>query len=84
MTLKLRCTLLKTIRYLNFKGLKVGDNITFEFADYKIKKKIRGIGYSPEYVYHASTSSVIRILPKSVLPICHIRHFQRIMFRIMF
>ena len=41
------------------KGLKVGDNITFEFEGYKIEKEIRGLGYSPEYVYHASTSSVI-------------------------
>ncbi len=45
--------------FANAKGLKVGDNITFEFADYEIEKKIRGLGYSPEYVYHASTSSVI-------------------------
>ena len=45
--------------FADAKGLKVGDNITFEFEDYKITKKIRGIGYSPEYVYHASTASVI-------------------------
>ena len=45
--------------FADAKGLKVGDNITFEFADYEIEKKIRGLGYSPEYVYHASTSSVI-------------------------
>ena len=41
------------------KGLKVGDNITFEFKGYEITKKIRGLGYSPEYVYHASTYSVL-------------------------
>ncbi|MBQ2652020.1 MAG: ABC transporter permease [Methanobrevibacter sp.] len=40
-------------------GLKVGDNITFEFNGIKIEKTIRGLGYSPEYVYHASKSSVI-------------------------
>ena len=45
--------------FADAKGLKIGDKITFEFADYKIEKKIKGIGYSPEYVYHASTSSVI-------------------------
>ena len=45
--------------FADAKGLKVGDNITFEFTDYKIKNEIKGIGYSPEYVYHASQSSVI-------------------------
>ena len=45
--------------FADAKGLKVGDNITFKFEDYKIEKKIKGIGYSPEYVYHASKSSVI-------------------------
>lgn len=45
--------------FADAKGLKVGDNITFEFEGYEIEKKIRGLGYSPEYVYHASTSSVI-------------------------
>ncbi len=45
--------------FADAKNLKVGDNITFEFNGFKIKKEIKGIGYSPEYVYHASTSSVI-------------------------
>ena len=45
--------------FADAKGLKVGDNISFEFADYEITKTIRGLGYSPEYVYHASSSSVI-------------------------
>ena len=45
--------------FADAKGLKVGDNITFEFEGYSIEKQIRGLGYSPEYVYHASTSSVI-------------------------
>jgi len=45
--------------FADAKGLKVGDDITFEFEGYEITKEIRGIGYSPEYVYHASTSSVI-------------------------
>lgn len=45
--------------FADAKGLKVGDNISFEFEDYEIEKQIKGLGYSPEYVYHASTSSVI-------------------------
>ena len=45
--------------FADAKGLKVGDNITFEFEGLKIEKEIKGLGYSPEYVYHASTSSVI-------------------------
>ena len=45
--------------FADAKGLKVGDNITFEFNGFKIEKEIKGIGYSPEYVYHASSSSVI-------------------------
>jgi putative ABC transport system permease protein len=45
--------------FADAKNLKVGDNISFEFKGMKIEKEIKGIGYSPEYVYHASTSSVI-------------------------
>ena len=45
--------------FADAKGLNVGDNITFEFEGYELEKEIKGIGYSPEYVYHASTSSVI-------------------------
>ncbi|MBR3197785.1 MAG: ABC transporter permease [Methanobrevibacter sp.] len=45
--------------FADAKGLKVGDNITFKFEGHEIEKEIRGIGYSPEYVYHASQSSVI-------------------------
>ncbi|WP_298502204.1 ABC transporter permease [uncultured Methanobrevibacter sp.] len=45
--------------FADAKGLKVGDNITFEFNGIEIERQIRGIGYSPEYVYHASTSSII-------------------------
>ena len=45
--------------FADAKNLKVGDNITFEFNGVEIEKEIKGIGYSPEYVYHASTSSVI-------------------------
>ncbi len=45
--------------FADAKGLQVGDNISFEFEGYEIEKEIKGLGYSPEYVYHASTSSVI-------------------------
>ena len=45
--------------FADAKNIKVGDNITFEFNGFKIEKEIKGIGYSPEYVYHASKSSVI-------------------------
>ena len=31
----------------------------FKFENYTLEKEIKGIGYSPEYVYHASQSSVI-------------------------
>ena len=45
--------------FADAKGLDVGDNISFKFEGYELEKEIKGIGYSPEYVYHASTSSVI-------------------------
>ena len=45
--------------FADAKGLNVGDNITFTFNGFEIEKQIRGIGYSPEYVYHASSASVI-------------------------
>lgn len=45
--------------FADAKGLKVGDNITFLFEDYELRKEIKGLGYSPEYVYHASTYSVL-------------------------
>ena len=45
--------------FADAKNLKVGDNITFEFNGMELTKEIKGTGYSPEYVYHASKSSVI-------------------------
>lgn len=45
--------------FADAKGLKVGDKIKFEFENYTIEKEIRGLGYSPEYVYHVSSSSII-------------------------
>ncbi len=45
--------------FADAKNLTVGDNITFEFNGITMEKEIRGIGYSPEYVYHASDASII-------------------------
>ena len=51
--------------YADAKGLKVGDNVTFEFGDYRINKEIKGLGYSPEYVYHLPESANILNLNKN-------------------
>ena len=45
-------------RFAEKRNLNVGDKITFEFDDYKITKKIKGIGYSPEYIYESSPNSL--------------------------
>ncbi|MER2014224.1 MAG: ABC transporter permease [Methanobrevibacter sp.] len=45
-------------RFADEKELDVGDEITFEFDDANITKQIRGIGYSPEYIYESSPSSL--------------------------
>ena len=44
-------------RFADERNLSVGDNITFEFEGKTITKEIRGIGYSPEYVYESSPAS---------------------------
>ena len=44
--------------FADARNLKVGDNISFKFEGYEIEKQIRGLGYSPEYVYHAPYYSV--------------------------
>ena len=46
-------------RFADAQNLTVGDNISFEFNGIIIKKEIKGIGYSPEYVYEVSRSSII-------------------------
>ena len=46
-------------KFADAKNLSVGDNISFTFNGITIQKEIRGLGYSPEYVYHASDASVI-------------------------
>ena len=45
--------------FADAKNLKVGDNISFTFNGVSIEKEIKGLVYSPEYVYHASDSSII-------------------------
>lgn len=46
-------------RFADAQNLSVGDNISFEFNGIKIEKQIKGIGYSPEYVYEASPTSIL-------------------------
>ena len=45
-------------RFAEARDLNVGDYITFKFGDLEITKEIKGIGYSPEYVYELSPSSL--------------------------
>lgn len=45
-------------RFAEKRNLKVGDNVTFEFNNQTITKEIRGLGYSPEYVYESSPNSI--------------------------
>ena len=45
-------------RFADARDLKVGDKITFKFGDSKIKKEIKGMGYSPEYIYEVSPNSL--------------------------
>ena len=45
--------------FADAKGLKIGDRISFESKGEKIDKEIKGLGYSPEYVYQPSSYSVI-------------------------
>ncbi len=45
-------------RFADAKNLKIGNNITFKINGISIEKEIKGIGYSPEYVYKASPNSI--------------------------
>ncbi|WP_407413638.1 ABC transporter permease [Methanobrevibacter sp.] len=45
-------------RFADARDLEVGDKITFEFDNLTITKKIKGLGYSPEYIYESSPSSL--------------------------
>ena len=44
-------------RFAEARDLKVGDKISFEFDNETITKEIKGLGYSPEYIYEVSPSS---------------------------
>ena len=46
-------------RFAEAKNLDIGDKITFEFNGMTLEKEIKGIGYSPEYVYETSDTSMI-------------------------
>lgn len=45
--------------FADAKGLKIGDRIRFECEGLTIDKEIKGLGYSPEYVYHSSPDSIM-------------------------
>lgn len=45
-------------RFADERDLHVGGKITFQFNNQTIKKEIKGLGYSPEYVYETSPSSL--------------------------
>jgi putative ABC transport system permease protein len=45
-------------RFAEKRNLKVGDSITFEFKNQTFTKKIKGLGYSPEYIYESSPNSL--------------------------
>ena len=45
-------------RFADERDLKIGDEITFEFDDSNITKEIKGLGYSPEYIYESSPNSL--------------------------
>ena len=45
-------------RFAEARNMKVGDKITFEFDNRTITKQIKGLGYSPEYIYEVSPSSL--------------------------
>lgn len=45
-------------RFADARNLNIGDKITFEFDGKRITKEIRGLGYSPEYIYESSPNSI--------------------------
>lgn len=46
-------------RFATEKNLDIGDNITFKFNGQTLEKEIKGLGFSPEYVYETSDTSMI-------------------------
>lgn len=45
--------------FADARNLKVGDELTFESNGIEITKKIRGLGYSPEYVYNSPVATTV-------------------------
>ena len=45
-------------RLADERNLNVGDKITFEIGNSNITKEIKGLGYSPEYIYESSPNSL--------------------------
>ena len=45
--------------FADARNLKIGDKISFKSNGVEIKKEIRGLGYSPEYIYNTPTYSVV-------------------------
>ena len=45
--------------FADARNLKVGDEISFESNGTKVKKNIRGLGYSPEYIFNTPKDSIV-------------------------
>lgn len=45
--------------FADARNLTIGDEITFESSGVEITKEIRGLGYSPEYIYYLTRSSTV-------------------------
>ena len=45
--------------FADSKNLKIGDEISFESNGTQIRKTIRGLGYSPEYVYNSPVATTV-------------------------
>lgn len=46
-------------RFADANNLTIGDNITLEYNQIKITKEIKGIGYSPDYVYETQDNGLM-------------------------
>ena len=46
-------------RFAEAKNLKIGDNITLNFNGITIHKTIRGLGYSPDYIYEEPENGLV-------------------------
>ena len=46
-------------KFADARNLEIGDEITFESNGIEITKEIKGLGYSPEYVYYITRSETV-------------------------